>query len=210
MYIAIATILILVASVYRVVMGFAAVAGAPEWLHNFAPLAAIALCGGFYLPKRLALVVPFVAMVLSDVILNVFRYNVGLFYPGQILGYVALGLVIALGLALRASASKPSLMKLLGGSVVASLVFYLVTSTGSWLTNPVYAKTAAGWLQACTMGDPSFTPPAWTFFRNSAVSDLIYTTLFFACMFLTQRQFKAGWSRSSAELSGGSEGWSMR
>jgi hypothetical protein len=38
-------------------------------------------------------------------------------------------------------------------------------------------KSAAGWWQAMTVGRPEF-PPTLFFFRNTLVSDLIFTGLF--------------------------------
>ncbi len=198
----IAILLILATTVYRLAMGFAS-AGAPDWLHNFAPFAAIALCGGFYLSRRLAFIVPPTALLASDVVLNIFRYGGGVFYPGQWLNYAALMLVAFIGFSL--ARRTPALPWLLGGSIVGSVLFYLITSTGAWWANPVYAKTAAGWIQAITIGDPAVTPPAWVFFRNSAVSDLLYTGLFFTCMSLTQQK-APGANPVMSELPRGSAG----
>jgi hypothetical protein len=61
-----------------------------------------------------------------------------------------------------------------------------VTNTGSWLAEPVYAKTAAGWLQAMTVGLPGF-PPTWWFYRHTMISDLLFTAIFVACVRLGSR-----------------------
>ncbi len=183
--------------------------GAPDWLHNFAPLAAIALCGGFYLPARLAVAIPLVAMFASDTILNVFRYDAGVFYAGQWVTYAALAAVLAIGMLLRKTRVNRRIL-LVGGSLVGSVLFYLATTAGSWFANPVYAKDLAGFIQACTVGDPSVSPPAWVFFRNSLVSDLIYTTLFIACMSLTLQRTSEQPDLSDAELEMGSDGSSVR
>jgi hypothetical protein len=49
--------------------------------------------------------------------------------------------------------------------------FYLISNTLCWWVKPYYAKDAAGWLQAVTVGLPGF-PPTWTFFRASLLSDI--------------------------------------
>ena len=49
--------LILIAVLYRVVPVMMGV-DQNGWLSNFAPLAAIALCGAIYLPRRMAVLLP--------------------------------------------------------------------------------------------------------------------------------------------------------
>lgn len=72
--------------------------------------------------------------------------------------------------------SKSSAPSLLGGSLLGAAVFYLVTNTASWMASPVYAKTAAGFTQALTVGNPAYAP-TWTFFRNDALATLFFTAL---------------------------------
>lgn len=176
--------LLLVAVLFRVVAGFAG--GNDSVWHNFSPFAAIALCGAVYLPRRAAIALPLIALLLSDIVLNVFRYHVPMLTWECVPSYFALALIAALGFSLRGKASAPAL---LGASVAGSLLFYVVTNTGAWLANPVYAKTFAGWLQALTVGDgvPGH-PPTWWFYRHTLVSDVLFTTLFLGCMAATRRE----------------------
>jgi hypothetical protein len=117
-------------------------------------------------------------LLISDVILNVYCYHVKFFTFDIIPHYLALGLIAALGFSLR---GRARLGWLLGASFVGSLIFYVLTNTGSWLHEPGYAKTFAGWLQALTSGLPGY-PSTWTFYRNTLLGDLLFTALFFACM----------------------------
>ena len=59
------------------------------------------------------------------------------------------------------------------GTLACSVIFYLVTNTVSWMTDPAYAKNAAGWMQALTtgIGVPGL-PTTLGFFRNSLIADL--------------------------------------
>jgi hypothetical protein len=51
------------------------------------------------------------------------------------------------------------------------------------LSDPGYAKNFAGLIQSLTIGLPQYSAtPTWMFFRNSLVSDLIFTGLFVVCM----------------------------
>jgi hypothetical protein len=75
------------------------------------------------------------------------------------------------------------LKTLLPASIVASTMFYVITNTFSWLSDPGYAKNFEGLIQSVTVGLPQYSAtPTWMFFRNSLVSDLIFTALFVVCM----------------------------
>ena len=68
-------------------------------------------------------------------------------------------------------------------SLAASLIFYVVTNSVSWIYDPGYAKNFAGLIQALTVGLPQYSAtPSWMFFRNSLVSDLVFTYLLVVCM----------------------------
>lgn len=67
------------------------------------------------------------------------------------------------------------------GTLVCSVVFYLVTNTVSWITDPAYAKNVAGWIQALTTGTGApGLPPTLAFFRNSLIADLAGATVLLA------------------------------
>jgi hypothetical protein len=173
-----AFILILAAVVYRIVTGLAIISGS-TWLSNFAPLAAIALCGAVYFPTKLKFTVPLVALFLSDIVLNM-HYSAPLLAPEIVCRYFALALVGWLGLTM---ANRPSWKTLLPASLAGSTLFYVVTNVFSWLSDPGYVKNFAGLIQALTVGLPQYSAtPTWMFFRNSIVSDLLFTGLFVLCM----------------------------
>jgi hypothetical protein len=177
--------LLVVVVLYRIFSGFMGSADF-HWLHNFAPLAAIALCGAVYLPRRVAAVLPLAMLFISDLVLNLFHYHQPLFTFDILPRYFALALISGLGFALRGHAS---LLRLLGASVAGSLIFFVISNTGSWLYEPgltavdhrLYAKTFAGWLQAMTTGQPGY-PSTWWFYRYTLLSDVFYTALFVTCM----------------------------
>jgi hypothetical protein len=172
-----ALFLLVVVICYRIASGFLG-SGDFHWLHNFAPIAAVALCGAVYLPRRMAVILPLLMLLVSDVVLNLFHYHQPFFTFDILPRYAALGLISLLGFALR---GRSSLLRLLAASVVGSLIFFVVTNTGSWLSDPGYSKTAAGWLQAMTTGLPGY-PSTWWFYRYTLLSDVFYTLLFAACM----------------------------
>jgi hypothetical protein len=172
-----AFVLILAAVIYRVVAALAVQHGGAGWLSNFAPLAAIALCGAIYFPRKYKFTVPFAALLVSDLALD-YYYGASLADPLILCRYAAFGLVGLLGLAIS---RRASLKTILPASLVGSTLFYVVTNFFSWLTDPGYVKNFAGLVQSLTVGLPGYAP-TWLFFRNSLVSDLFFTLLFVACM----------------------------
>lgn len=175
--------LILVVVAYRVVLGMAGTHDS-GWLQNFAPVAAIALCGAAYLPKRTALALPLGSLLLSDVILNVFCYHEALLTWQIIPRYVALALISGIGFLLRDRVRIPGLIV---GSVTSSIVFYIITNTGSWLGDPGYVKTLGGWVQALTTGLPGYRP-TYTFYTHTLISDVLFTLLFAGCVLMQSKQ----------------------
>jgi hypothetical protein len=173
-----ALILILVAVAYRIAAALLIHSGT-TWLSNLAPLAAIALCAAVYFPKRYKFTVPMIALLISDVVLNIY-YGFSLLSPFVASHYLGFALVGGLGLLLR---NRASLKTLLPASVAASVIFYVVTNTISWVFDPGYVKNFGGLLQALTVGLPAYSAtPTWMFFRSSLLSDLFFTLLFVLCM----------------------------
>src|SRR6478735_9149384 len=95
-----AVILTLVVVAYRVILGKI---NAPhlDWLHNFSPMAALALCGAIFFPRRIAIALPLVALLVSDLLINAFVYHLPLLNAAMLPQYLALALVCLLGWMMR-------------------------------------------------------------------------------------------------------------
>lgn len=166
-----AVALILAAAGWRV-----AAAWEPS-LANFAPLMALAFCGGVYFKSRRMWLVPFAALLLSDLYLDhYYATQFGYNWPVGAAGIRALCFVVAIYFG-WVVAHRKSWLNLFTGTLGGSVLFYLVTNSHAWWYDMAYAKTLAGWWQAMTVGHPEF-PPTLLFFRNSIVSDLFFTGLF--------------------------------
>lgn len=140
---------------------------------NFTPLAAIALFGGAYFKDRKwAFFVPILALLFSDFLLEVLYRTGYRAYPGfhasMIFVYGSMGLVVAMG---GLIARRINVFTVLAGATAASLVFFLVTNFGAWLSLPEYAKTIPGLVQAYIAGIP--------FYKWTLLGDLCYTALIF-------------------------------
>ena len=142
-------------------------------LHNFSPVLALFFCGAVYLRGTASWLIPAVAVVGSDLLLNP-TYGKNLLEPFMLTTYGGFALAVFVG---RFVSKRRAWSTLLCGVLGCSLIFYLLTNFFAWLANPAYAKTLAGLWQALTIGMPGF-PPTYLFLRNSLVSDLLFTGIF--------------------------------
>ncbi len=130
-------------------------------LPNVSPIAAMALFGGAcFADRRMALIVPFVALFLSDLILGL--------HNSMIFVYAGFALTVAIGFALK---SRVNITNTAFAMLVSSVLFFLLTNFGAWLTSGLYAKTAAGLMQAFVAGVP--------FFQNSLMGNMVYAAVIF-------------------------------
>ncbi len=125
---------------------------------NFAPIGAIAIFSGLYLPKKWALILPLAAMFFSDLFIGFYAW------PIMLSVYASLIVMGLLGLAMR---KNKKLSTVLGGTILGSIIFYLATNGAVWAFGSLYPHTAAGLMQSYYMAIP--------FFRNSLLGDLFYT-----------------------------------
>ena len=146
-------------------------------LANFTPLMALTFCGAVYLRDKRLWLVPFVALSLSDLYIDrhyaaTFHYEWSL--TGAVLRAACFAAALSFGLMV---ARRRSWLNLLSGTIGGSLFFYLVTNTASWIGDVAYTHDPAGWWQAMTIGHPQYLPTLF-FFRNTFVSDLLFTGIF--------------------------------
>lgn len=151
---------------------------------NFSPVEAMALFGGaHFASKRLALLVPLAAMLLSDALLGLLRGGLYLNYfasAGFWLTYLCIALIAGLGMAMRGRVSSA---RVLAYGLVGATVFFLVSNFGAWLGDPMYPKTAAGLGAAYVAGIP--------FFKWSVAGTMAYGALLFGGFALLRRQLPA-------------------
>ena len=145
--------------------------------HNFTPIGAMGLFGAAYFSRKyLAFLIPFIGLWISDMVLNnlVYArlypefYGEGIVWFGNVWVYLAFALIIVLGFVLLRNVK---LTNLLAASLVASVLFFLVTNFGSMMVDPKYPKTITGLMAAYTAGIP--------FFWNTLAGDLIYVFVLF-------------------------------
>ena len=142
-------------------------------LPNVSPIAAMALFGGAYFSdKRVAFVIPFVALFLSDLILGL--------HNSMIFVYAGFGLTVAIGFLLQ---SRVTLTNTAFAVVASSVLFFVLTNFGAWMMSGLYAKTMTGLMQAYAAGIP--------FFQNSLLGNLVFAAVIFGGYHLLQKNVAA-------------------
>ncbi len=130
---------------------------------NFAPIAAIALFGGVYLNKKYALIIPIIAMFASDLFIGL--YDIKLM-AGVYLSFVLVGLI---GLFVK---KHKNLGTIIGGTILGSVLFFLITNFAVWVFYNWYPHTLNGLSQCFTMALPFFL-------KGTLLGDLFYVAVLF-------------------------------
>lgn len=138
---------------------------------NVAPIAAMALFGGVYLDKKYALLIPLIAMLISDIFLG-FHATMPFVYGS----FVVTGLI---GMWVK---KYKTVRNIFLASLSSSVLFFLITNFGVWFVGSLYPKTWNGLLQSYLYALP--------FFRNTIIGDVLYTGIFFGGYEVVTRMYK--------------------
>ncbi|WP_428235124.1 DUF6580 family putative transport protein [Gracilimonas sp.] len=142
--------------------------------YNFAPIGAMSIFGAAYFTdKKFSFLVPLFAMFISDLLVNNLLYanfygGFTLFTPGFYWMYGAIALIVVAGIFIL---KKVNTTTVIAGSLSASVIFFLVTNFGVWLSNPMYPQGIEGLLMSYTAGIP--------FFHYTVIGDLFYSGVMF-------------------------------
>lgn len=147
---------------------------------NFTAVGAISLLGAAFTNRRsIAVIVPFLVMLISDMILNNLVYarmfpedykQFIFLHRGAMWSYAALGLIVIGSYTMfRGGVNLP---KVLFGSLGASVIFFLFSNFGVWASGSGAYPVNFGGLMTCfAMGLP--------FFPSQLLGDLFYSVILF-------------------------------
>ncbi len=142
----------------------------PHW-PNFTPIAAIALFGGAHLNKKvLAIIIPTISLLLSDLLLGFHNYMLAV--------YFSFILTVFLGFIVK---KKISILTVFSASLVSSILFFLITNFAVWYFSPYYTGNLTGLMTCYTMGLP--------FLNNGILGDLLFNSVFFGIYYLAYKRF---------------------
>ena len=157
---------------------------------NFAPLGALALFGSAYLSRNgIGLGMVFLAWFASDLFLNNVVYSTegfALFTLGSFFIYGSMAIIFVLG---RFLFKKVSVLRVIGGALSASVIFFILSNLGVWFTGTMYPMTFDGLLTCYAAAVP--------FFHNTIAGDLLYSGVMFMAY---QWYFKSSLQENKAEI----------
>jgi hypothetical protein len=148
---------------------------------NFAPITAIALFGAATLgSKRLAILIPILAMFISDLGIEVL-YRMGLtsswgIHSGMWLIYATFIVITPLGFLLQRQRTVPAIA---GATLAGSVIFFVVTNFAVWAGGSEYPRTVEGLIACYTLAIP--------FFQYTVLGDLFYSTVLFGGFALAEK-----------------------
>ena len=138
---------------------------------NFTAVGAIALFGGAYFSeKKFAFLVPMFAMLLSDLIIG--------FHNGMFSVYLSFILIVGIGIVLS---QNIKFINVVAASLLASVLFFVLTNFQMWIQSPLYAKNISG-LIACYVA-------AIPFFHHTVLGDLFFIGVLLGFFALLQAKY---------------------
>ncbi|MBY0554785.1 hypothetical protein K2P97_09665 [bacterium] len=121
---------------------------------------AFLFAGAYFQDKKIAMALMLSSMLVTDAIIG--------FHSELIVVYFCYALFVGLGYLLTVNSDR---FKIIAGSLVASVLFYLITNFAVWYGSGIYPATAAGLIESYVMAIP--------FFRNQLISDILFSFAFF-------------------------------
>ncbi len=141
---------------------------------NFAPLGAMSLFGAAYFTdKKFAFILPILGMFITDLVINNTIYasyygSFTLFTPGFWWIYGSIAAIVLIGFVVL---KKVNIKRVIAGSLLASVAFFIISNFGVWLIDPDYPLTVSGLILCYEMAIP--------FFKNTLMGDLAYSFILF-------------------------------
>ena len=141
---------------------------------NFTPIIAIALLASHvFKNKWIVILTPLMAMWISDLVINNYLYagyydSLLIFSSSFLWVYGPIIFIALLGTVLI---KKVKMSNIALSSISGSLIFFLVTNFGVWISGTMFPKSLFGLIECYTFALP--------FFGNALVGDLVYCTILF-------------------------------
>lgn len=149
---------------------FAAILKVATFPFSINPIIAISLFSGVVIKdKKLAFLMPLMAMFVSDLMLEVFNIAPGFYGYGQIGNYASLLLVTVLGFSMK----KISPLRVASFSIMSTLLFFFLSNSNSFFFDNynTYGTGFQGWATCLAAGIP--------FVKNGLAVDLGFSVLLF-------------------------------
>lgn len=146
-------------------------------LPNFSMIEGLALFGGAYLGSRLlSVAVPIAALYVSDLVINntvarpFFPEQEGFIFFHEYMIFNAVAM-IAIVIVAQYALKKVTAGRVIASALASSLLFFVVSNIGSWISLPIYSKDFAGLAAAFIAAVP--------FYQNTWISGVLFSVLLF-------------------------------
>lgn len=161
---------------------------------NFTAIGAIAVFGGSVIKdKKLGLLLPLSALLLSDICLQLFTSTQGFYGTSQYFVYAAFIIITVLATFMR----RISISNIALAAVWSGVIFFIISNLGVWISSDYYPKTLAG-LGACYWASIPFykNDLFGNFALNSIMGNAFYSALLFGAYSFIER--KASMQKANA------------
>ncbi len=140
---------------------------------NFTAIMALALFGGAKFKNTpLAIVLPLIVMLITDAIIGF--YSLMPFVYGCIVITALIGTSVG---------KKSNPVYVIGGSLISSVLFFLVTNAAVWYHNLLFTQDTSGLIACYTIAVP--------FFKNQLLGDLFFNFMLFGSYRLVKSRVAA-------------------
>jgi hypothetical protein len=155
-------------------------------LYNFVPIAALGLFAGAVVKdKRYSFLLAILAQFSADLYFELFTDVKGFYGVSQLFTYAALVAVTVLGFYVK----QPKALKVLGFTIAASVIFFLVSNLGHFVQ---------GWNGYTSAGFVKTYVDAIPFFKNSLIGDMAGSVILFGAYYLLQQALTAKLTKAKA------------
>lgn len=148
---------------------------------NFTALTAIALLSGAVLPRRISVIVPLLAMMVSDLFIGIHSLSVVVwlsFACATLIGWWV--------------ARKLTVSRVVFASIASSTLFFIITNFAVWVEGRMYMLRIDGLVQCYVNALP--------FYRTMLLGDLLYTGIVFGLYALVVYVTALGDDKKQASL----------
>lgn len=129
---------------------------------NFSPVAAVLLFAGVYAKNKKYLILPLIALFISDIFIGFYDWKI------MLAVYGSLALIGSIGFLIK---KHKHILNIATASLASALVFFLVTNFAVWYFGTWYSHDLNGLILCYNLAIP--------FFRNTLISTVLYSGLLF-------------------------------
>jgi len=153
-----------------ILVAFAAIMKAITHPFSIDPIIAISLFSGAVITNRkLAFLMPLMAMFVSDLFLEFFSIDAGFYGMSQLGNYAALLFITLIGFGMK----KQNILNVVGFSLLSTFAFFVLSNTNCFLFDNgiTYTRNLTGWAQCLAAGLP--------FVKNGIAIDMCFSLMLF-------------------------------